>query len=125
MQDSRIHLPSGAGLEPVGAGMKQHSIVALVPIFETTPDVVLGGTGFKTHEGVGEIIFSEVVLRRKIVSFGLAALTHQLGLSIALMHVMRDWAHVVEKLAKEIPSAFALHHAGAEQEVSGGFNRVL
>jgi hypothetical protein len=118
MQDSGIDLPACAGFQPVGAGVKQDSVVAFVPVFETAPDIVLGGAGFETHEGVGEIVLGEVVLRREVVGFRFPALAHQLGLGVALVHVMRDGPHVVEEFAEEIPSALALDHIGAEEEVA-------
>ena len=125
MQDAGIHLPSRAGFQAVSAGVEQNSVVALVPILETPPDVVLGGAGFETHEGVGEIVFGEVVLGREIVSFGFAALAHQLGLGVTLVHVVGDGSHVVEELAEEIPSAFARHDIGAQQEIACVLDRVL
>src|SRR5258707_8803974 len=77
VQNSRIDLPTGAGLQPVGARVKENSVVALVPTFQTPVNVVLGCAGLEAHEGVGEIVFSEVVLRWKIIRLGLAALSHQ------------------------------------------------
>src|SRR5882724_7888438 len=87
VQNSRIDLPATAGLEPIGARVKQNSVVALVPIFQTAVDVVLGCTGLEAHEGVWEIVFGEIVLGRKIIRLGLAALSYQAGERIALMHV--------------------------------------
>jgi hypothetical protein len=38
---------------------------------------------------------------------------------------VRDGAQVVKKLAQQIPSAFALHHVGAKQQVPGNFDRLF
>ena len=105
--------------------MKQDSVVALVPVLETSPHVVLGGAGLEAHEGVWEIIFGQIVLRREVVSFRLAALAHQLSLSVALVHVMRDGPHVVEEFAEQIPAALAFHHLGAQQQIARMFDGVF
>ena len=87
--------------------------------------ILFRSAGFETHERVRKIVIDLVVLRRKVVSLGLALLPDLRRELIALMQVMRNRAHVVEKLAEEIPSAFALHHVRPQQKVSGGLNRVL
>src|SRR5712672_3258696 len=97
MQNSRINLPTSAGLQAVGARVKKNSIVALVPIFQTSADVVLRRSRIEAHECVWEIVFCEVVLRWKIISLRLAALSYQTRQCIALMKMMRDRPHVVEE----------------------------
>ncbi len=125
VQNSGIDLPARAGLQPVGARMEQNSVVAFVPVFEASPHVVFRGAGLEAHERVREIVFGEIVLRREVVRLGLAALPHQFGLRVALVHVMRDGAHVVEELAEQIPSAFALHHVAAEQQIARRLDGVF
>jgi hypothetical protein len=99
--------------------MKENSVVAFVPILETAPHVILSGAGFEPHERIGKIVFRQVVLWRKVIGLGLPALANQLGDLIALVHVMRDGAQVVEELAQQIPTALTLYHFGAEQEIAG------
>ena len=45
---------------------------------------------------------------------------------IALMHVMRDRAHVVEELTEDVPALFLRHHIGsADQRVAGDIDGFL
>src|SRR5579863_10719527 len=41
------------------------------------------------------------------------------------MHVVRNRAHVVEELAKQVPSAFALHHIPAEKDIARSLDRIF
>src|SRR5277367_3605385 len=122
MQDAGIDLPSCAGFQTVGAGMEEDSVVALVPFFQAAPDIFFGGTRLQAHVGVGEIVLDLVVLRRKVISLRLSLLSDELGEGVALVHVVRDGAHVVKKLAEQIPSVFTLHYAGTEQQVSSSLD---
>src|SRR5258708_501680 len=88
-------------------------------------DVVLGGAGLEAHESVWKIVFGEVVLRRKIIGLGLAALSYQAREGIALMKMMRDGPHVVEEFAEQIPAPLARHDVGAEQKLAGYVDRSL
>src|SRR6266852_4351192 len=81
--------------------------------------------GLEPHEGVWEIVFGEVVLRRKIIGLGLATLSYQTGECIVLMKMMRDGPHVVEEFAKQIPAALARHDVGAQQKIAGYVDRSL
>src|SRR5450631_281754 len=125
MEDSGVDLPACARFETVGSRVKQNSVVTLVPFFQAVADIILGGAGLQAHIGVGEVVLYLVVLRRKVIGFGLSLLSNEFGESIALMHVVGDGSHVVKKLAKQIPSAFTLHHFSAEQEISGRFDRFF
>ena len=104
VQDAGIDLPAGAGLQPVGPRQEGDAVVALVPVLEAAAHVLLGGARLEAHEGVREVVVGLVVLRREVVRLGLAAAADQLGLRIALVHVMRDRAHVVEELAEQVPA---------------------
>ena len=119
MKDARIDLPPRARLEPEGAREIQNAVITLVPVCETPPHVVFGGARLESHEGVGKVIVDLVVLRRKVIRFGLALLPDQRREVVALVHVMRNRAEIVEELAQQIPAAFALHHRRANQEISG------
>ncbi len=122
VQDSGVDLPACARLQTIGTRVKENSVVALVPFFQAAADVFFGRARLQAHVGVGKIVLYLVVLRRKVIGFRLSLLPHQLGEGIALVHVVGDGAHVVKKLAEQIPSAFALHHVGAEQQVSGSLD---
>ena len=78
-------------------------------------NVFFCGSGLQAHVSVGKVIANLVVLRREIVGFGFALVSDQLGELVALMHVVRNRAHVVEKLAEQIPALFTLHDVRTEQ----------
>ena len=103
VKDGRRDQPAGAGLEAIRLGMVEDAVVARVPAFEALDDVVSGRAGFKTHEGIGEIVAGGVQLRREVVAFGLPLAADLRGLLGGLMHVVGDGAHVVEKLAVDGP----------------------
>ena len=98
VQHAGRNQPAGAGLEAVGFGEIEDTIVALVPILEALAHLCLGGAGLEAHESVREVVANVVVLRREIVALRFAFLLHQFGLFGVLVHVMRDGAHVVEEL---------------------------
>ena len=125
VQNAGVDLPPGAGLQTIGAGVKEDSVVALVPFFQAAADIFFGRARLQAHVGVGKIVLYLVVLRREVIGFRLSLLPHQLGEGIALVHVVGDGAHVVKKLAQQVPSAFALHHVGAEQQISGSLDRFF
>ncbi len=125
VQNSRIDLPASAGLELIGAGEIEDAVVAFIPLFETTAEVSLRCPGVQTHEGVGEVVLFEVVLRREVVGFGLAVLAYKRGLLVALVQVVRNGAEVIEELAKQIPAAILLHHGRAQEAISGGFDGLF
>ena len=122
VQDAGIDLPAGAGLQTIGAGVEEDSVVALVPFFQAAADVFFGRAGLQAHVGVGKVVLDLVVLRREVIGFRLALLAHQLGERVALVHVVGNGAHVVEELAEQVPAAFALHDVGAQQQVAGSFD---
>src|ERR1700730_11609829 len=99
MEDAGVDLPSCARFKTVGSRVKQDSVVALVPFFQATADIFFGSSRLQAHVGVGEIVLDLVVLRRKVIGFGLSLLSYELSESIALMHVVGDGSHVVKKLA--------------------------
>ena len=88
-------------------------------------DVGLRGARLEAHERVGEVVEGLVVLRREVVGLGLALAAEQLRLLVALVHVMRNRAEVVEELAEQVPALLALHDVLAEQQVAGLVDRVL
>src|SRR5215470_17081173 len=99
--------------------MIENSILAVIPSLETLLDIVFSGSGLQAHESVRKIVFHLIVLRRKVVRFGLPLLTDLLGELVILMHVMRDRPHVVKELTQEVPAAFAIHNVAAEQQIAG------
>src|SRR5678816_179518 len=109
MQNPGVNLPSRARLQPISLRMIQDSVVAFVPSLQTTPDVILLRAGLEAHEGVWEIIVLEIILRRKIVSLGFAALADFARVLVKLMHVVRDRPEVVEKFAEHVPAAVLAH----------------
>jgi len=92
--------------------MIQDAVIALVPALQAATHVLARGAGVEPHERVREIIVLEVVLRRKVIGFGLALLAHARGEFVALVQVMGNRAQVVEKLTEQVPPAVLLHHAG-------------
>src|SRR6266446_2347827 len=97
MQEARPDQPARTGFEPIGFGKIQNAIVAAIPIRETLFNLLFGCTRFQPHEGVREIISHGVVLWRKIVTLRLTLLTHQFGMRGRLMHMVRNWTHVIEE----------------------------
>src|SRR4029077_8414542 len=104
MQDARVDEPSRTRLEPIGFGEIENPVIALIPVLKTSANLRPAGARLETHERVGKIVAYVVVLRRKVVRLRLAFLPHQGSLSRILMHVMRNWSHVVEKLRIDWPS---------------------
>ncbi len=52
----------------------------------------LPDAGVEAHEGVGEVVVFEVVLRGEVVGFGLAFLAYSRGEFVVLVKVVRDGA---------------------------------
>jgi len=100
VEDTRINLPSAAWLKPVGTREQKDAIVAAVPVLEAAAEVGLGGAGLQTHVGVGEVIVELVVLGREVVGLGLALVADEVRDLVALVHVVGNRPHVVEKLAE-------------------------
>ena len=113
------------GLQAVGLGEIQNAVVAFVPAFEAAAHVVARGAGFEAHEGVGEMVVGEVVLRREVVGLGLALLSDAGGELVGLMQVMGNGTEVVEELAEQVPAAVLAHDLGAEEEIAVAFDGVL
>jgi hypothetical protein len=105
--------------------MIQNAIVALIPILQTAHDIIFGCARLEPKERVREIVLNDVVLRREVIRFGFASLADSFGKLVALMHVMGDWAEVIEKFAEDIPSALTRHHIGADQGIARNFHGVL
>src|ERR1700722_9248449 len=125
MQNTRINLPAFARHQPVSAGIGEDAVVSLVPLFQTSPDIGLRGARFEPHVSVWKVVFDLVVLRWKVVCLWLALLPYKLRKFVALVHVVRNRTQVVEELAKQVPSLFALHHNGAEQQITRRLDGIL
>ena len=125
MEDAGVDLPAGAGLETKRSREEEDAVVALVPVLEAAPDVGLGRARLEPHERVRKVIVGLVVLRREVVRLGLALAAEELRLRVALVHVMGNRPHVVEKLAEQVPALLPLHHRRAEQEIARLVDRVL
>ena len=109
MQDAWVYLPPAARLETIGAGVEDDSVVPAIPVLQAAVDIFFCGSGLEAHVGVGEVTAELIVLRRKVISFRLALVSNQFGEFVALVHVMRNRAQVVEELAQQIPALFTLH----------------
>src|SRR5262249_49245348 len=105
--------------------MIQNAIVALIPILQTAHDIIFGCAWLQTKERVREIVLNDVVLRREVISFGFSSFVDFFSKLVGLMHVMGDWAEVIEKFAEDIPSAFPGHYIGADQGVARNFHGIL
>src|SRR5262245_4957919 len=105
--------------------MIQNAIVTPIPILQTAHDIILGCAWLQTKERVRKIVLNDVVLRREVIRFGFASLADFFGKLLALMHVMGDWAEVIEKFAEDIPSALTGHHIGTDQGVARDFHGIL
>ncbi len=125
VQDAGIDLPSGSRLQLEGAGEKEDAVVALVPVLETAPHIGLGRSRLEPHERVRKMVFELVVLRRKVIRLGLAAAADARGILVALVHVMRNRAQVVEELAEQVPAAIARHDRRSDQQIAGFLDRHL
>ena len=80
VQDTGVDEPAGSGLQLVGLGEFEDPVVALVPVGDAVVDLLPGGAGFESHEGVGEVVAHVVVLGREVVALGFALLADQSGL---------------------------------------------
>src|SRR5262249_29624079 len=94
----------GAGMEPIGLAEVEDAVVAFVPALQAATDVGLGRAGLQAEKRVGEVVAGGVELRWKIIRFRFTLLTYQPGLFVALVHVVRDRAQVVEKLTVNGPA---------------------
>ena len=115
VQDAWLHEPAGANFQPVCLGNIKDAVVARVPMFKAAAHIFLGGSRYEPHESVREIVANGVVLRRKVVRLGLAFASNQRGLSIILMHVVRNRPHVVKELRVHGPLGIFLPQALADQ----------
>ena len=122
MEDARIDEPAGAGFQPVGLGKIEDAVVALVPFGDAITYLRLGRAGLEAHERVREIVADVVVLRREIVGLGFAFLADELRLRGALMHVVRDRTHVIEKLRVDGPLAVFFPDGFADKRGAGVFD---
>jgi len=104
VQDAGRHEPAGAGLETVGLAVVEDAVIALAPALEAAAEVFLRGPGLETEERVREVVADGVQLGWKIIGLGFTLLSHQCSLGIALVHVVRDGAEVVEELAVNRPA---------------------
>ena len=104
VQHAGRNQPAGAALQPVRPRQIENAVVALAPIFEALADLGLRRARLQAHERVGEIVVDVVELRREVVALGLAFLADELGVLEALVHVVRDRAHVVEELRVHGPA---------------------
>ena len=125
VQDSRIDLPSGAGLQSERPGEEKNAVIACRPLLQASPHVASGRARLESHERVRKVVFELVVLRRKIVRLGFTTSADPPGVLVALVHVMRNRPHVVEELAEQVPSALPLHHGRSDEQVARGLHRVL
>src|SRR5690242_19183836 len=114
MQDSGIYLPSTSGFQLICARKIQEFIVAFVPAFQATADVIFRRTRVEAHERVREVVWFEVILRREVVSLGFAFLIHPCGELIILVQVMWDRAKIIEELAQEIEATVLGHDIRAK-----------
>ena len=113
------------GLKPVRAREEGDAVVALLPLLQAVRGSGLRGAGLKAHEGVRKVVEGLVVLRRKVVGLRLALEPDGGCVLVALVHVVRDGAFVVEEFAEDVPAAFAVEDLLAEQGVSGDFDSLL
>ena len=125
MQNARIDLPTSAGFKPVGPGMEQDAVIALVPVGQALTDLILRRARLKSHERMRKQIVLLVVLRRKVISFRLAFLACGLRDRVVLVKVMRNGSKIVKKLAEQVPAALAAHHVCTQQQVARAFNRLF
>src|SRR5579884_1700249 len=105
--------------------MIQQTIVAFVPPFETSANIVARCSRLKAHERIRKIIAFEVVLRRKIIRLGLGIASDAARELFRLVEVVRNWAEVVEELAEHVPAAALAHHVGAQEFIADLFDRLL
>ena len=103
----------------------EDAVVALVPVLQALADLRLGRAGLEAHERVGEVVADVVVLRREVVALGLAFLADQLRLLGALVHVVRDRAHVVEELRVDRPLLVLVPDRLADERCAALGHRVL
>ncbi len=115
MEHARRDQPAGAPLEPVGLRVVKDAVVTFVPVLEAAAEILLRGARLEAHEGVGEVVVTVVVLRRKVVALGLALLADELRVVERLVHVVGDRPHVVEELRVDRPLFVAVPDALADE----------
>ena len=125
MKDSGVHLPPRAGLQPERARMIENAVVTFVPVFQAADDIVFRRARLESKKCVWKIVLHDVVLRGKVIRLRFAFLADLPGELLALMHVMRNRSEIVEEFAEDVPSAFARHHIGSEQIISGSVHGVF
>ena len=86
-----------------------------MPVGTAIVDLLPGGSGFKSHEGVGEIVADVVVLRGKVIRLWFAFLTNQRRLLRILVHVVRNGPHVIEELGVDGPLSIFVPDRRADQ----------
>ena len=125
VQNPRIDLPSRAPFQAVGARQIRDPVVSLVPVLQASTNMVFRRPGLEPHECVGIVVIRRVVLRRKVIRLGFSPTADALCVLIALVHVMRDRAEIVEELAEQVPALLALHHVGANQQIARFFDSLF
>ena len=118
VQNAWWNQPTGTALEAIGSGEIEDSVVPSVPVFQAAPELVFGGARFEPHEGVGEVVIDVVVLGWEVVALGLAFLTDQSGILLGLMHVVGDWAHVVEEFRVDRPAVVFAEDGFADEPIA-------
>src|SRR6266851_4747099 len=63
VQNTRVYLPSRAGLQLVCLGVIEDSVVAFIPALQTAPDIFPRSSRLEAHERIGEVVVLEIVLR--------------------------------------------------------------
>ena len=124
MQNPRIDLPSRPRLQPIRPRMEQDPVVALVPVRQALTNLLLRRARLQTHECVRKVVLSGCTAAGSSTPPA-CPLAGRLCDRIVLVHVVRNGAQIVEKLAQDVPPALALITSAPKQQIACGSHRAF
>ncbi|MBN1508572.1 MAG: hypothetical protein JW955_17110 [Sedimentisphaerales bacterium] len=105
VKDTRRHVPPGPDIESISGSQRRDGVVsAFGGVQQCLADLVSGHARIETEEGVGKIAAVIVDLGREEVRLGLAELPGELGVSVAMVNMVRQRALVVEEFRVHGPA---------------------
>ena len=125
VQNTRRNQPTGASLEPISAAEVEDSVVAFVPIFQTTANIFRLRARFEPHERISKVVVDVVQLWREIITFRLPFLADQRRVFETLVHVVRNRPHVVKELGIDRPAVVLVENRFADDVAAAFGDSIL